>query len=189
MPLTLVIRRPDGVEYRRANVEDQGLGGRALSVPLISDARTGTWRVQAFADPRSPAIGEATFLVEDYMPERLDLTLTPADSVLVQGEETRIATQTRYLYGAPGAGLEVSGEVIVQAAQALNVPGLSGYVAGLDDEQFDTVRNEIEETATTDAQGARRLRSAFPRSRRRAPSRRKSSFAPASPAVAPLSAL
>ena len=27
-PLTLVMERPDGVEYRRALVADQGLGGR-----------------------------------------------------------------------------------------------------------------------------------------------------------------
>src|SRR6188474_3674805 len=31
VPLTLVIERPDGVEYRRSVVPDQGLGGRALS--------------------------------------------------------------------------------------------------------------------------------------------------------------
>ncbi len=162
LPLTLIIKRPDGVEYRRANVDDQGLGGRSLSVPILSDARTGTYRVQAFVDPKSPMIGEATFLVEDYTPERLDLTLTPADSMLMQGQETRIATQTRYLYGAPGAGLEVSGEVIVQAAQSLNAPGLAGYVAGLDDEQFDTVRNEIEDTIIADAQGRATLNVSIP---------------------------
>ena len=47
LPLTLVVRRPDGVEYRRRQVEDQGAGGRAHSIPLISGAQTGTWRVQA----------------------------------------------------------------------------------------------------------------------------------------------
>ena len=35
LPLTLVARRPDGVEYRRALVEDQGVGGRAFSLPLL----------------------------------------------------------------------------------------------------------------------------------------------------------
>ena len=38
LPLTLVVKRPDGVEYKRATVADQGLGGRALSVPLATDA-------------------------------------------------------------------------------------------------------------------------------------------------------
>ena len=40
VPLTLVIARPDGVEYRRALVPDQGLGGRSLSVPIIGSAST-----------------------------------------------------------------------------------------------------------------------------------------------------
>ena len=31
VPLTLVVERPDGVEYRRTSLPDQGLGGRSLS--------------------------------------------------------------------------------------------------------------------------------------------------------------
>ena len=30
VPLTLVVERPDGVEYRRTVVPDQGVGGRTL---------------------------------------------------------------------------------------------------------------------------------------------------------------
>jgi uncharacterized protein YfaS (alpha-2-macroglobulin family) len=41
VPLTLVVERPDGVEYRRALVPDQGLGGRSLTVPIVSSASTG----------------------------------------------------------------------------------------------------------------------------------------------------
>src|SRR5262245_44272537 len=47
-PLTLVIERPDGVEFRRAVLGDQGAGGRTLSVPLNSAVPSGTWRVRAF---------------------------------------------------------------------------------------------------------------------------------------------
>src|SRR5271169_4512353 len=36
LPLTLVVKRPDGVEYKRASVADQGLGGRTLAVPLVA---------------------------------------------------------------------------------------------------------------------------------------------------------
>ena len=75
VPLTLVVERPDGVEYRRTVVPDQGVGGRALRVPLVSSAPTGTWRVRAFADPKRPPVGEATFLVEDYVPDRLEFEL------------------------------------------------------------------------------------------------------------------
>ena len=36
VPLTLVVERPDGVEYRRATVADQGVGGRSFEVPLVA---------------------------------------------------------------------------------------------------------------------------------------------------------
>ena len=75
VPLTLVVERPDGVEYRRVTVADQGVGGRSLEVPLVQSAPTGTWRVRAFTDPRRPAVGEATFMVEDYVPDRLEFEL------------------------------------------------------------------------------------------------------------------
>src|SRR5207247_3949859 len=56
-PLTMVIERPDGVEYRRAVLPDQGAGGRTLSVALNSAVPTGTWRARAFTDPRPPRSG------------------------------------------------------------------------------------------------------------------------------------
>src|SRR6202040_3548855 len=40
-PLTLVIEHPDGVEFRRAVLSDQGAGGRTLAVPLHSAVPTG----------------------------------------------------------------------------------------------------------------------------------------------------
>ena len=76
VPLTLVVERPDGVEYRRALVADQGLGGRALErAALCPSASTGTWRVRAFTDPKRPAVGETTFMVEDYVPDRIEFDL------------------------------------------------------------------------------------------------------------------
>ena len=54
--LTMVVTRPDGVEYRRSVVPDQGIGGRSLDVPIISSAQTGTWRVAAYSDPKA-AVG------------------------------------------------------------------------------------------------------------------------------------
>jgi alpha-2-macroglobulin len=153
LPLTMVIKRPDGVEYRRASVEDQGGGGRALSIPLVGGASTGTWRVQAFADPKGSAIGETSFLVEDYVPERLDADVKPKREALKSGEPAEIDVEARYLYGAPGAELEVGGTVTVRAAEEHAIPGLKGYRIGLTDEKVEAVKNDIEEKATTDARG------------------------------------
>src|SRR6202007_487044 len=70
-PLTMLVERPDGVEFRRAVLPDQGAGGRSLTLPLNSAVPSGTWRVRVFTDPKGQAVGETTFMVEDYIPERL----------------------------------------------------------------------------------------------------------------------
>ncbi len=153
LPLTIVVKRPDGVEYRRRQIEDQGAGGRAHSIPLLSGAQTGTWRVQAYADPKGPAIGEASFLVEDYVPERLELTLTPKAPVLQAGEPAEIDVNARYLYGAPGSELDVNGSMTIRAAAQSAIPGFAGYQVGLTDEEFQPVQTDFEESTTTDASG------------------------------------
>ncbi|QRM35395.1 alpha-2-macroglobulin [Microvirga sp. VF16] len=153
LPLTIVIRRPDGVEYRRDLVQDQGLGGRALSIPILSGSLRGTWRVAAYTDPKGSAVGEASFLVEDYVPERLELTLTPKVDALRRGQPAPIDLAARYLYGTPGSNLAVTGEVSVAASSSSGIRGLEGYVIGLDDEPVEASTTEVEQNATTDAQG------------------------------------
>nr|WP_246180086.1 alpha-2-macroglobulin [Microvirga thermotolerans] len=158
VPLTLVVRRPDGVEYRRAQVEDQGLGGRALSIPILPGSLRGTWRIAAYTDPKGPSVGETSFLVEDYVPERLEVNLSPKVDALVPGQPAPIDLSARYLYGAPGADLAVTGEVAVAAAAGSGVKGLEGFAVGLDDEAVEASTVEIEQAATTDAQGRASLR-------------------------------
>ena len=136
VPLTLVVERPDGVEYRRTVVPDQGVGGRALAVPLVSSAPTGTWRVRAFTDPKRPPVGEATFMVEDYVPDRLEFELASKAKGVSKTSPAEITVDGRYLYGAPAAKLELEGEVIV--APASERPGFAGYQFGLADEEVET---------------------------------------------------
>ena len=151
VPLTLVITRPDGVEYRRALVADQGLGGRSMSVPLASSASTGTWRVAAYTDPKRPAIGEATFMVEDYVPDRLEFDLSSAAKNISRSAPAQISVDGRFLYGAPASDLELSGEVVIAAAKEL--PGFPGYAFGLFDDDVTPVRQEFDDLPNTDAAG------------------------------------
>jgi uncharacterized protein YfaS (alpha-2-macroglobulin family) len=162
LPLTLVVTRPDGIEYRRVSLADEGQGGRALSLPLLSAAQRGTWRVAAHADPHGPAIGETTFLVEDYVPETIEVEIKPRSALVAREEPVEIDVSARHLYGAPGADLEVSGSVTLRLKEDGSPPGLPGYVSGLDDEDFSPVQQDIEETASTDADGRATLRVTLP---------------------------
>src|SRR5258707_1337003 len=151
VPLTLVVERPDGVEYRRAVVPDQGLGGRALSVALVPSAPTGTWRVRAFADPKRPPVGEATFLVEDYVPDRIEFDLASKAKGVSKTSAAEITVDGRFLYGAPAAKLELEGEVIVSPASER--PGFARYQFGLADEDVETTRQPLENLPATDPNG------------------------------------
>ncbi|MGE0564483.1 MAG: alpha-2-macroglobulin [Pseudolabrys sp.] len=151
VPLTLVFERPDGVEYRRTVVQDQGLGGFSLSQPLVRSAMTGTWRVRAYADPKRPALGEAAFMVEDYVPDRLEFSLATAAAAIPRGAPAKINVDGKFLYGAPAAELSLEGEIVV--ASAAERPGFAGYVFGLSDEDVPPVRQPLGDLPQTDKDG------------------------------------
>ena len=154
-PLTLVVERPDGLEYRRTVLPDQGLGGRALSVPLVTSAPTGTWRVRAFADPKRPPVGETTFMVEDYVPHRLEFELASKAKSISKASPAEITVDGRYLYGAPAAKLELEGEMLI--VPATERAGFARYHFGLSDEEVATRRQPLENLPQTDADGKARF--------------------------------
>jgi alpha-2-macroglobulin len=151
VPLTLVVVRPDGVEYRRSIVADQGVGGHALGVPLVASAPTGTWRVRAFTDPKRPPVGEASFMVEDYVPDRLEFDLATSAKSVSKSNPAEITLDGHYLYGAPTSGLGLDGEVVISPAEER--PGFAGYQFGLSDEEVEAIRQPLEDLPETDAGG------------------------------------
>ena len=142
VPLTLVVERPDGVEYRRVVVADQGVGGHALAVPLVASAPTGTWRVRAFTDPKRPPVGETTFMVEDYVPDRLEFDLATTAKTIAKAAPAEVTLDGRYLYGAPAAGLDLEGEMLIRPPDER--PGFAGYQFGLADEEVEATRKPLE---------------------------------------------
>lgn len=150
VPLTLVVERPDGVEYRRIATKDEGMGGRSLSIPIAQTASTGTWRVKAFTDPKRPAVGETTFMVEDYVPDRLEFELASPTGKISPDAPAEITLTGRFLYGAPAANLDVEGELLVSAAKER--PGFPGYRFGTE-ERVDAEQQSLDKLAETDGEG------------------------------------
>jgi len=153
VPMTLVVERPDGVEYRRAVVQDQGVGGRSLSVPMISAAPTGTYRVRAYTDPKGPSIGSTSFLVEDYVPDRMEFDLASPTGKISQSSPAEVTVDGRFLYGAPASGLDLEGEMKIKAADSR--PGFAGYQFGVneDEDEVKTEQQTLEDLPQTDDSG------------------------------------
>ena len=152
-PLTMVIERPDGVEFRRAVLPDQGAGGRTMAVALNSAVPTGTWRARVFTDPKGASVGETTFMVEDYIPERIEFDLSSKEKLIKAEVPVELKVDGHFLYGAPASGLQLEGDMLV-APSASGRPGYAGYQFGVADEETSSnERTPIENLPEADANG------------------------------------
>ncbi len=161
VPATLMLFRPDGVEQARLVMNDAGLGGRSRVLTLAKTAMTGTWRVKLYTDPKAEPIAERSFLVEDFVPERLDMTLTSTLKALSPDENQSIDADGRYLYGPPAAGLGLEGEVVVKASNK-DVPGYAGYVFGQADELVNPARQALPSNLAMDQNGKAAIQITLP---------------------------
>ncbi|MGA0533100.1 alpha-2-macroglobulin family protein [Hansschlegelia sp. KR7-227] len=156
LPLTFVVTRPDGVEDRRVVSTDGGAGGRTLDLPLIDQAMQGTWRVEALADLKGGRVGSTSFLVADYVPERLDLTVATTAATL-DSAGAAATVDGRWLYGAPAADLALEGDVTLKVREG-GLPGFDGYRFGLSDEVVAPLRTPLAGLGRTDAKGHANVR-------------------------------
>lgn len=154
--LTAILTRPDGVEYSRITLDDQGAGGRVFAMPLSGSVPRGTWRIAIHADVDAAALASTKLLVEDFLPERIDVALSLPDGPIKLGQTPpQLGVQADYLFGAPGADLAIEGDVILSAAGEID--GFAGYKFGRHDQPFRTKRGQLQGGVKTDASGAARL--------------------------------
>lgn len=150
LPVTAILRRPDGVEYSRQLSQQARSGGHVFSLPLGGDVPRGAWRVDVMADVDAPPLASQTVLVEDFLPERIDFDLTLPDAPLSSRAAPPLAVEVRYLFGAPGAGLRVEGDVRLRATRSME--GWNGYLFGPYDAPLRPLTRALE-GAETDASG------------------------------------
>jgi uncharacterized protein YfaS (alpha-2-macroglobulin family) len=155
VPLTFVLARPDGAEDRRIVVNADEMGGRSFDMPLLSGATTGTWRLRAYADLKAAPVGEVAFLVEDYVPDRIEFDLKAKTPEIAVNQPAFATIEGRYLFGPPAAALDLEGEIEVRPAQ--NRRGFEGFSFGLTDEPFTPIRRPLSDLPKTDAEGQAEL--------------------------------
>ncbi len=151
VPLTFVVERPDGVEFRRVAVADQGIGGHPLDLSLPATAPSGTWHVEAFTDPKRPPVGATSFLVEDYVPDRIEFDLSSAATGISPGKPAELDVAGRFLYGAPASGLDLEGDLTISAANER--AGFAGYQFGPADQEVEAVKEPLNDLPATDDAG------------------------------------
>lgn len=151
LPLTMELERPDGVVAQREVLNEQGAGGYFTALPMAPEAMRGAWQLRFYADPKAAAIGNVTFLVEDFEPERLAFEISAIADPVVIDETTEVDVAAKYLYGAIAPGLNVEADVVLRATDRLT--GFPEYVFGRVDDPFETYYEPLGTVAVTDDNG------------------------------------
>ncbi|MGH1453982.1 MAG: alpha-2-macroglobulin family protein [Paracoccaceae bacterium] len=150
LPLTAILTRPDGVEYARHLSGNDMAGGHVFALPVGATAPRGTYKLEIKADVDAPALAATNLLVEDFLPERIDFTLSLPDAPIRLGDTPPLTLDARYLFGPAAAGLRAEGEVTLSAAKTLD--GWDKYTFGMQDERI-YARSASVNSAQTDAGG------------------------------------
>ena len=104
MPVTLIVKRPDGTEFTRFTHALQASGAVYQAIDLPKSSRRGRWSVSAHIDPKAAPVGRVEFSVEDFVPEKLKVDLTPDQPILRPGQVNSFAISARLPLWRAGVG-------------------------------------------------------------------------------------
>jgi uncharacterized protein YfaS (alpha-2-macroglobulin family) len=151
----LVIKRPSGVEFARLPFDHADNGAILKDIALPKTAPRGHWSAELQVEGVDDPVGQMSFAVEDFVPQRLAVALAPQDSSAITGQVRHVSLSARFLYGAPGAGLTAQGEVRLRA-DPNPFPQYKDYRWGDEATPFDEKLVDLGSTVT-DGSGAASL--------------------------------
>ncbi|MFN4058445.1 MAG: alpha-2-macroglobulin family protein [Roseinatronobacter sp.] len=155
LPLTARLLRPDGVEYARAQAHSERTGGHVFQMGLGADVPRGIWRLEVLADPTAPALAAQTVLVEDFLPERVDMALTLPEGALDPAIGAQVSVSARHLFGAPASAMPLDGTLILRATDTL--AAWPGFRFGRHDQRVDPLRRSFGAQVQTGGDGTATL--------------------------------
>ncbi len=154
LPLTLVLKRPDGERVLTQTVRPQtkGTAYYQQQLELPANAPTGRWLLEARVDPASKRPDTAwSFQVEEFLPERMKLDLKAPEGVLQGAGELTVAVEGNYLYGAPAANNRLLGSVATERLRVALPQAWPGFIFGDFDDDSAKKRKELPEATLDDA--------------------------------------
>jgi alpha-2-macroglobulin len=134
MPVTLVVRRPDGSEFTRYTLALAASGALHQAIALPKSSRRGRWSANAYIDPKGAPVGRVEFSVEDFVPEKLKVELTSDAPILWSDRTNGFTIAADFLYGAPAADLGVESDLRITVDDK-PFPSFAGYRFGLEAER------------------------------------------------------
>lgn len=135
MPLTFILRSPKGIEIKRETIKGNALGTYSTEYKLPADCPTGMWLIEVFVDPTKSSVGTTHFRVDDFSPNKMDLTLSALEKIAELGSTQVCTLNAHYLYGAPVNDRKAILEAKINPTDT-PFEQWKDFYFGLDDEQF-----------------------------------------------------
>ncbi|MDZ5648292.1 alpha-2-macroglobulin [Nitrospirillum sp. BR 11828] len=134
--VALVVRRSDGVEAAHLTAK-LASGAGTVDLPISAAAPRGEWTIDIYVAGGDAVVGSGSFQVEDFVPERLKVTIgkAPAPS-LTAGQAATLPVEARFLYGAAAGDLPVGGEVRLERDDK-PFAKWTDFAFGRDDDKFE----------------------------------------------------
>ncbi|MFK3705715.1 alpha-2-macroglobulin family protein [Klebsiella sp. NPDC088457] len=149
-PVKLEVVQPDGQTIRSQVIKPVN-GLYQFTFALDSGAATGMWHIRASTGDNQPR--EWDFHVEDFMPERMALNLTPQNAPVAPDADVRFAVAGAYLYGAPASGNQLQGKLFLRPLRDA-VAALPGFQFGdIAEENLSRSLDEVQMTLDEKGQG------------------------------------
>ncbi len=148
LPLTLHVVRPDGIEVETKPLPLPDAGGGTLDILMAENAFSGTWRFWAGAGGKTK-IGETQVSVQDFVPPRLEATVTLPPGPIAASSAITAEVSADYFFGSPGANLTGTLEATLLPADT-PFKDLAGFHFGLAEEPFLPKALKAEDFATDD---------------------------------------
>jgi len=110
--LELALINPEGKTVQTSILKEENQGFYQTRINTGIDAKTGIWTVELRTDSRmKQPNGTLTLHIEEFMPERMELTLKPSAEKINHNQELSLNIASRYLFGAPAGGNLIKSKV------------------------------------------------------------------------------
>ncbi len=139
-PVTLEIRQPDSQIFKQLQNSTSNRGACEFGIDIPDYAQTGKY--QAVLIVAGATVGQTSFSVEDFMPERIKVTAKTDKLEYTPGEKAAIQVEGITLFGPPASGRRTQLRVKVEP-EPFSPQGYQSYSFGDPERTFNTIDEQL----------------------------------------------